>query len=69
VSEGSIFSRQALHGACGQADLRPRSIFAVVAIGDADAERDILQTAALGKVIADLVDLLLALLGFDVLGR
>jgi hypothetical protein len=68
VREGAIFSRQALHSACVQADLRPRQIFAGVAIGGADTERDIMETAALGKVVADLVDLLLAPLGFDVLG-
>src|SRR5262245_45189350 len=34
----------------------------------ADTERDIVKTAAFGKVIADLLDLLVAPLGFDSLG-
>ncbi|HEY6702113.1 MAG TPA: hypothetical protein VI137_15135 [Pseudolabrys sp.] len=45
-----------------------RSIFAVAVIGDADAERDIVEAPALGKVVADVVDLLPALLGLNLFG-
>jgi hypothetical protein len=62
-----MFARQARHRARVQADLR-RSIFAVAVIGDADAERDIVEAPALGKVVADVVDLLPALLGLNLFG-
>ena len=67
MSERAKFARQARHRARFQADLR-RSILAVVVIGDADAERDIGKPLALGKVVADVVDLLPALLGLNLFG-
>ena len=37
-----------------------RSISAVEVVGDADAERNIVKAGALGEVVADMIDLLLA---------
>jgi hypothetical protein len=37
-------------------------------ISGPDAERDIIETSALGEVVADVVDLLFATLGFDRFG-
>jgi hypothetical protein len=58
--------RQACDRACVQADLRPCPILAIVAVGDTETKRNIVEAAKLGKVIADLINLLLAPLGFDV---
>lgn len=68
VGERAVFSRQALNSPCFQSDLRGRSIVERVSVGGADAERDTVKTAAVGKVVADLLDLLVAALGFDSLG-
>jgi hypothetical protein len=69
MREGTKFSRQTLHGACGLADIRLHPIFAVAVVGGADAKCNIVKPAALGKVVAHLIDLLLALLGLDLRGR
>jgi hypothetical protein len=63
-----VFLRQALNCPRFQADLRERSIFALVTVGGADAEGDTVKAAAFGKVVPDLLDLLVAPLGFDCLG-
>jgi hypothetical protein len=60
--------RQTLNCARFQADLRERSILALVTVGGADAEGDIVKTTAFGKVFAGLLDVLIAPLGFDGLG-
>lgn len=68
VGERAVFSRQTLNNACFQADVRERSSLALVTVGGADAEGDTVKTAAFGKVVPDLLDLLVAPLGFDRLG-
>jgi hypothetical protein len=45
-----------------------RSISAVEVVGDADAERNIVKARALGEVVADMIDLLLASLCLDFFG-
>ena len=47
----------------------PGAVFAVIAVGDAKLEGDVVEAAELPEVAAELGDLLLALLGFDFVGR
>jgi hypothetical protein len=68
VRERPVFTRQARDSARVQADLRPCPVFTTVAVGDTKAKRDIMETAELSEVIADLIYLLLAPLRFDVVG-
>ena len=49
--------------------LRPGPVFAVIAVGDAKLEGDVVEAAELPQVAAKLGDLLLALLAFDFVGR
>jgi hypothetical protein len=45
-----------------------RSISTVEIVGDADAERNFVKARALGEVVADMIDLLLASLCLDFFG-
>ena len=65
----TVFARQAADSTRVQTDLCPCPIFAVVAVGDADAESDIVETANLGEIVAELIDLLFTPFGFDLFGR
>ena len=69
MSERAVFARQARNRARVQADLRPSPIFAVIAVCDAEAKCNIMESAELREVVADLIDLLLAALGLDLLRR
>ena len=68
MRERTIFARQARHSARGKTDLCRCPFLAVVAVGHADTEGDILEAGQLREIVADMVDLLLALLSFDLGG-
>ena len=65
MSERAVFARQACDGSRVQADLSPGPIFAVIAVCDTEAEGNIIEPAELSEVIANLINLLLTPLGFD----
>ena len=68
MGEGTIFARQARHRACIETDLCRGPVFAVVAIGYTQPERDTVKPVELREVIADMINLLPAALDLDVLG-
>lgn len=68
MRERAVFAWQARHRARVQADLRPCPVFAVITIGNAQAERDVVEAGKQGEVVAKLVGLLLALLSFNLSG-
>ncbi len=69
VRERPIFAWQARDSARVQTDLCPCPVFTVVAVGDTETERDVMKAADLSEVVANLIDLLFAPFGFDVVRR
>jgi hypothetical protein len=69
MRERPELARQARHCAGQKAGLCPCPVFAGVSVGDAQPESDIVETAKLREVGAQLGNLLLTLLGFDFSGR
>jgi hypothetical protein len=68
VRKRTELARQTRHGAGDEPDLCPSPVSAVITVGDAKLEGDVVEAAELPEVAAKLGDLLLALLGFDFAG-
>lgn len=61
----AVLARQARDGARVQPDLGRCPVLAILAVGNADAEGDVVEPTELGKIVADLVGLFFASLSFD----
>jgi hypothetical protein len=69
MRERTEFTRQTWHGAGDEADLGPGPVFAVIAVGEAKLEGDVIEAADLPDVVSKPGNLLLALLGLNLAGR